>query len=59
MVVQNPTTPATNRTPKKYYNYALEEYGSPIALWEIEEEWNEEDNTWELSDENIILSTDL
>jgi hypothetical protein len=44
---------------QKYYNYALEEYGEPIALWEIEEEWDEEGGTWEIADENIILSTDL
>jgi hypothetical protein len=41
----------------KYYHYALEEFGEPIAVWEIEEEWDEDEQGWEICDENIILAT--
>jgi hypothetical protein len=37
------------------YNCVIDEFGEAV-IWEITEEWEENDEDWEMIDENIIRS---
>lgn len=41
----------------RQFDQTILDFGEPVTMWEIIEEWNDKENDWEQIDENIIRST--